>query len=100
MTTLICNIYRCGKKEGMYLYLEKTASLDDLPESLQKTTGRMELAMTLTLTPEKKLARARASDVMAAISSQGFYLQLPPTLSAEAQASSEAINQANHFLER
>ncbi len=34
--------------------------------------------MTLILTPEKSLSRARATDVMAAIREKGYYLQMPP----------------------
>ncbi len=33
----------------------------------------------MILTPEKSLARAKASDIMAAIRDKGFYLQMPPT---------------------
>jgi len=32
----------------------------------------------LKLTPERKLARVKAVDVLAAIADKGFYLQLPP----------------------
>jgi len=101
---LLCEVYRCSKKEGMYIYLEKnqngSAPTDTLPDSLKQTTGRMELAMTLLLTSDKKLARANAEDVINAICDQGFYLQIPPVMSAEAQATSAAINEANNKLER
>jgi uncharacterized protein YcgL (UPF0745 family) len=53
----------------------------------------------LVITPDKKLARAIAKDVLAAIESQGFYLQMPPSLYGEAQISSRAIIEANNFLE-
>ncbi|MFT6388214.1 MAG: hypothetical protein ACJAUP_001591 [Cellvibrionaceae bacterium] len=98
--TIICEIYRCSKKEGMYIYLDKKKGLDELPEALKQTTGKMELAMTLALPPEKKLARANVEEVMLAIQSQGFYLQMPPTLSQEARVMSDSINEANHKLER
>ena len=93
----MCDIYRCAKKEGMYIYTEKGTSLDKLPEALKQRTGRLELAMSLMLTPEKKLAHARAEDVMTAIDNQGFYLQMPP-----AQANLEsghAINQVKPIQE-
>lgn len=103
-TQLLCEVYRCSKKEGMYVYVEKSQNegdvIDTLPDSLKQTSGRMELAMTLILTPDKKLARANASDVINAVRDQGFYLQMPPVMSAEAQATSNAINEANNKLER
>ena len=76
---LICDIYRCAKKEGMYLYIETKKNFDDLPEALVKQLGKTEFSMTLLLTPEKKLARADAAKIIETIHSQGFYLQMPPS---------------------
>ena len=97
---LLCEIYRCSKKEGMYIYVDKKHGLKKLPDALNKQTGKMELAMGLIITPDKKLARANAKDVLEAIEAQGFYLQMPPSLYGEAQISSHAITEANDFLER
>lgn len=76
----LCAIYRCAKKEGMYLYVDKQKGLDAVPDNVQQATGKTELAMALLLTEDKKLARANARDVLEAIESQGFYLQIPPTI--------------------
>lgn len=76
---VIVSIYRSPKKEGMYLYVEKKEGLARVPDSLQLQFGKAELAMTLVLTPERKLARADAIKVLQSIADQGFYLQLPPT---------------------
>lgn len=73
-----CNVYRCVKKEGMYVYMATQDPLDSLPDALKQRTGRMELVMTVLITPDKKLARATAADVLIAIENQGFYLQMPP----------------------
>lgn len=101
MRNVLCDIYRCRKKEGMYVYVPKTSAVDQLPQALIQRTGRLEHAMTLLLTPEKKLARAKASDVMIAFENQGFYLQMPPSsLDAEADDVHKAIGEANDFLER
>lgn len=83
MKKLLCEIYRCAKKEGMYIYLSKESGLDSLPEALKKRAGKMELAMTLLITPDKQLARAKAEDVLTAIDNQGFYLQMPPSVSED-----------------
>jgi Uncharacterized protein conserved in bacteria len=76
---VITDIYRSGKKEGMYLYVRKGFDLQALPEALRQQFGRAELAMSLLITPDKTLARADASVVLKAIESQDFYLQIPPT---------------------
>lgn len=75
----ICSVYRCTKKEGLYLYLDKDRDVTTLPDVLVQQTGRLERVMTLLVTVDKKLARADASQVLEAIATQGFYLQMPPT---------------------
>lgn len=92
--SILCSIYRCSKKEGMYVYVSKKEGLERIPAPLLKQMGETELAMTLLLTPEKKLARAQASDVLKEIQDNGFYLQMPPSLhelsgSREMQAMSD-----------
>jgi uncharacterized protein YcgL (UPF0745 family) len=100
MKKIICEVYRCSKKEGMYIYVAKEQGVDPLPDGLKLRTGKLELAMMLVLTEEKKLARANAVEVISAIESQGFYLQMPPVLAAEAQTQHRAITEANNFLEK
>ena len=64
----------------MYLYVDKTVGLKSIPEALQQTIGQTELAMTLLISEDKKLARAKAKDVLESIADKGFYLQMPPSL--------------------
>lgn len=77
-----CIIFRCSKKQEMYLYVPYQADedllLQHLPADLEKLTGRLEKVMELELTPERRLARAKVEDVLAAIRQTGFYLQMPP----------------------
>jgi uncharacterized protein YcgL (UPF0745 family) len=73
----ICSVYRSPKEEGMYLYVDRKNDLKSVPEALLKRFGKPELAMTLVLTPEKKLARANVKRVLEMIEEQGFYLQIP-----------------------
>jgi len=75
---LFVDIYRSSYKEGMYLYVEKESPLENLPELIQKQFAKKELAMSIELRPDKKLARADVNKVLAAIRDQGFYLQMPP----------------------
>ncbi len=73
-------VLKSQKKLDAYLFLDKTKSFSALPEGLQSSFGSYELVLEMELSPSKKLARADAKDVLAAIESMGFYLQLPPTL--------------------
>jgi len=44
----------------------------------------MEFVFSLEITPERKLANADPVSVLNSLSKQGFFLQLPPALSAPA----------------
>jgi uncharacterized protein YcgL (UPF0745 family) len=75
---LITSVYRSKRKAGMYLYVEKSAGLENLPDALLKQFGIPEHSMVLVLTPDKKLANADAEKVIQAVKTEGFYLQMPP----------------------
>ncbi|WP_104202402.1 YcgL domain-containing protein [Billgrantia saliphila] len=75
---VLCEIFKSPRKEEMYLYVDKRQGLAEVPEALLERFGKPVSAMTLILTPEKRLARANVSDVIAAIREKGYYLQLPP----------------------
>lgn len=94
MTKLICSVFRSPKKEGLYLYIDKQEGLERVPETLLEHFGKPEQAMTLLITPDKKLARADAQKVIASISDQGYYLQMPPVEESYMQD----INQHNSKL--
>ena len=78
-----CVIFRCSKKDEMYLYVPYREAEDELlcklPAGLEKLTGRLEKVMELEISPQRKLARAKASDVMRALEEKGFYIQMPPS---------------------
>lgn len=74
----ICSIYRSPCKEGMYLYVEKSTGLKDVPAALLERFGTPHLAMTLLIDQGRDLARVDAAKVLEQIQCNGFYLQLPP----------------------
>jgi uncharacterized protein YcgL (UPF0745 family) len=94
----ICSILRCSKKEGMYLYVDKTTGIDSIPDKLRRQLGDVELAMTLLISENKKLARANAKDVLQAISDNGFYLQMPPTLQSAGDTEMQDLRNKNSKL--
>ena len=64
----------------MYLYLSREDGYDELPEPLKQRFGTPSLVMGLDLQADRKLARADTGQVLAALETQGFYLQMPPEL--------------------
>ena len=74
----LISIYRSSKREGMYVFVPRETDPASLPSSLLTHFGHPVHAMDMVLTPDRKLARAQTSDVLQAISDQGFYLQMPP----------------------
>jgi len=93
---LIAQIFRSKKEEGMYLYVKKEEGLKRVPEDLLTLFGKPEPAMVLMLTPEKKLAYARADLVIEQLIDKGFYLQLPPRDQLDDEA--KKIRQYNEKL--
>ena len=76
---MLVTIYKGGKREEMYLFVPFGDELEHLPESLLDQFGELEVVMSLDITASKRLARVPAADVLAAITAQGFFLQMPPT---------------------
>lgn len=74
-----CLVYRCSKQDEMYLYLRAGMEPEELPAVLLKRVGVLTQVMELSLTPESKLARADAAQVVEKLELEGFYLQMPPS---------------------
>lgn len=73
-----CQIYKGSKKQDHYIYLPEEGDRTKIPDSLLKLLGRLELVMTLELTPQTRLARANPDEILKSCREHGFYLQLPP----------------------
>lgn len=74
----ICSIYKSRRRDGMYLYVDRSEALSRVPESLLAAFGPAQLAFDLVLTPERKLEREDITTVLENIATQGFHLQMPP----------------------
>lgn len=75
---ILCTVYRSSREAELYVYVKRDEALTRVPPDLLGKLGVTSEVMTIKLTPDRKLARANASDVLAAIAEKGFYLQLPP----------------------
>jgi uncharacterized protein YcgL (UPF0745 family) len=82
-----CRVFKSEIKEDTYLYLSADTTFDDLPAELLAQFGEPAFVMALELSPERKLARVEVGNVIAALSDQGFYLQLPPEIPTEEEIS-------------
>ena len=75
-----CFIYKSLKKEELYLYLQKKDDFSEIPEPLFNSLGRIEFVMELEITPDRKLAREDANNVLSSLQDKGFFVQMPPTI--------------------
>lgn len=76
--TRTCWIYKDRRRGETYLYLAEKDGFDAAPKTLLDAMGDLEFVMELELHPDRKLARARAEEVLRALNDDGYYLQLPP----------------------
>ena len=78
-----CFIYRCSRKDDMYIYLPERDDFSNVPADIIKGIGITEFAMEIDLTPETRLAREDAGKVLKNMKEKGFHLQLPSETSVE-----------------
>ena len=81
--TMLCKVYRSPRRSEMYLYVTGEQDLAPVPDDLLQRFGVPELALTLALTPDRKLARVDSGEVLAALRERGWFLQMPPLPDAE-----------------
>jgi uncharacterized protein YcgL (UPF0745 family) len=81
-----CFVYKGIGRADTYLWIPEEGVFDAVPEALMDKLGQVEAVMSFELHPGKKLARARAEDVIAAFAKQSYYLQLPPKHSRQSGA--------------
>lgn len=74
-----CAIYKSNKKADTYLYVQEEGDFSRVPPDLLSLLGRLDLVMTLELTPDRTLARADPEQVRQQLETPGYYLQLPPS---------------------
>ena len=74
----LVKVYRTRRRTDLYLYVDHAEDLTRVPEELLARFGEPVVALSVNLTPDRKLARAGAPEVLAAIEEQGYFLQLPP----------------------
>ena len=81
-----CGVYRCSRKADTYLYLKTGLKIDELPEGLLTLLGELTQFLNLALDDGSKLAQVDASEVIAALEHQGYFIQMPPAEELAKQA--------------
>ena len=71
-------VYRSDSRAETYLFLPAEDDFDELSDDLKNQFGSPVKFYRFHLHVQKILAQADPEKVLAAISEQGFYLQLPP----------------------
>ncbi|WP_280540035.1 YcgL domain-containing protein [Chromohalobacter sp. 11-W] len=96
MSKRLCEIFKSPRRDEMYLYVDRARGLTDVPEALLERFGKPVSVTVMMLSEDKTLARAKAGDVLAAIETQGFYLQMPPAREAYMLDSYKAPTEARY----
>lgn len=75
---LHCYIYKSLRKPETYLFVLKEDDFSKVPQALLQALGKVEKVIDIDLTPERKLARGNAPQIIEDLKQTGFHLQLPP----------------------
>jgi uncharacterized protein YcgL (UPF0745 family) len=76
--SLHCYIYKSPRKPETYLFVLKENDFSAVPTPLLEALGKVEKVLDIPLTPERKLARGNARQIINDLKATGFHLQLPP----------------------
>lgn len=75
----LCQVFRSAKRTDTYLYTDLAEGVARVPADLLQRLGQLDPVLKVDLQPGRKLAKADADKVLAAIAERGYYLQLPST---------------------
>ena len=83
MLHMLAYVYKSQKRADTYVFLADRDDFARLPESLRTQLGALTFVMELELTPDRKLARETAAEVMQNLGARGFHLQFPPSTAVD-----------------
>lgn len=83
-----CDIYKFSKKSDVYVYIARPNYPNDvdeikdwlavLPKDFRQLLGREVFVMHLDLETTPKLAQVNKQDVIDKLTTQGYFVQMPP----------------------
>ncbi|MBO0614187.1 MAG: hypothetical protein RL122_2162 [Pseudomonadota bacterium] len=75
-----CYVYRSRRKPGSFLLLPEKDNFAPVPDVLMTIFGTPEFSFDFDLSAERKLVlKVEASELQRVITTNGFFLQLPPS---------------------
>jgi uncharacterized protein YcgL (UPF0745 family) len=72
-----CFVYKCSEKQQLYVFVKNKDDFSCLPETLISNLGNLELVIEMELTPDRKLAKENAVQVIASLNEKGYFIQMP-----------------------
>ena len=77
--SLHCCVYKSLRKQETFLFVLQENDFSRVPEPLLEALGKIEKLIELELTPERQMAKGKASHIINDLLEKGFHLQMPPT---------------------
>ena len=74
------DVFKTPRRPNTFLYLPKGLPSEDWPEGLAAIFSEPQKVLSLLLTPDQPLAMQTAVEVISALETQGYFLQMPPPL--------------------
>lgn len=71
--------YKSPKKAELFLFVPQSEGLEKLPQELLVMFGEPEHVIDFELRPDRKLPRTDTQELHQALSTKGYYLQMPPS---------------------
>lgn len=71
--------FKSPKKDELYLYVPQQDGIEKLPQEFLVMFGEPKHVLDFELTNDRKMPRADALEVLAALESKGYYMQMPPS---------------------
>lgn len=71
--------YKSPKKAELFLFVPQSDGLEKLPQELLVMFGEPEHVIDFELRPDRKLPRTDTQELNHALTTKGYYLQMPPS---------------------
>ena len=94
----LVEVWKGTKRQEMYLYVDQKEGTRRVPDDLLASFGELTSVMVIPMTASRRLARVSATEVLSAIESAGYFLQMPPAPDASAEAQIVAMVEAEEEL--
>ncbi|HEY9017810.1 YcgL domain-containing protein [Thiomicrospira sp.] len=78
MQAMLVSAYKSAKKDELYLFVPQEDGLEKLPDELTVMFGKPLHVIDFNLTPDRKMGRENATEVLSGLKTRGYFIQMPP----------------------